>query len=303
MDILDVIVRMKTMEQAMNAQQKKIDSQENIIHDLQKQLLNSSNCGKCGDIQSLTDRLNQSESSTQIQLANQNITLQNLKDQLNKSRSDTDNKLASQDTNLQHLKGQLGNCKTQTDNQQVQITGLTQQLTKFTTSSSPTNHDTCKSSIDSLTKNLASLTSQLQAQIDDQKNLTWTQVFQASASYSGHRYWLSREMPHRTNIETARYLCARHGSYLVEIEDRAELEFVRGFMKSQHVTQHGVWLGAQEEPGDSWTFMTSRRRVDKDMAADYDFGDQNCMEVSPVKDHLHHYYCDRGLYRFMCEIS
>ena len=117
MDILDVIVRMKTMEQAMNAQQKKIDSQENIIHDLQKQLLNSSNCGKCGDIQSLTDRLNQSESSTQIQLANQNITLQNLKDQLNKSRSDTDNKLASQDTNLQHLKGQLGNCKTQTDNQ------------------------------------------------------------------------------------------------------------------------------------------------------------------------------------------
>ena len=85
----------------------------------------------------------------------------------------------------------------------------------------------------------------------------FTTYFQAWTSYKSHIYTLSRKT---ANIDDAQNLCVKQRGYLVEINDRAEFDFVLLEFVRKHTTVK-VFVGSKYTSG-RWRYIASDTVMD-----------------------------------------
>jgi len=120
---------------------------------------------------------------------------------------------------------------------------------------------------------------QLEQMMTSRLNQTMAAFIATSASFRGHRYLLSK--PTLRDITKSDSLCRLFGGYLVEIDDKAEYDFVWNFAIVDHNIDY-LTLGAtdMDKEGD-WRFLYSKRPVVFQKHGDGLTGGagNNCMEI------------------------
>jgi len=119
--------------------------------------------------------------------------------------------------------------------------------------------------------------SQLQTQNDVMKTLLDIQELK-NATYNNHTYVLTG--PIRKNITRSDMLCGLLGGYVVEINDKAEFDFVYDFVVTKNKVYRAV-LGVTDEKQEGvWEFLRSGGPAYVYSKTDGDGGDKsNCLEI------------------------
>lgn len=84
-----------------------------------------------------------------------------------------------------------------------------------------------------------------------------TPAIESSARYQSHNYFLS--VVHHTGPSEAREICEKFKGYLVEINDKAEFDFINTFLANQSNVVEDVIIGSKKNDQGQWVFSTSRK--------------------------------------------
>ena len=242
------------------------------------------------------------------------------------------------DANLTVLNSQYSTTRDKLSETEAKLNSTTQELADVTL-----KHNTSLSELEKLKTNLTSTTSSMASQIQSltsdishtKGQLTTAQhdFNQAKSqlgecqtnldkftTYKGHRYLLGPSS--EVNIDSYMAYCTSHHGYLVEIDDAAEWEFVKNFIRSGDTVVNGVlyhntvaYLGARDlNGGDDNTFTLLHSRKP---ATFFDWGrnqplhkhqadgaGMDCIYIGSNSQKMYTTYCYHVTmwYRPLCEI-
>ena len=145
-----------------------------------------------------------------------------------------------------------------------------------------------------------------------QNNKAWAATFMTSATFQGHKYFLSR--PAVWDVTVSESVCeAYDGGYLVEVNDQSEYDFVVDLLNNNTV-QYWTAIGVNDlEMEGVWTFLHSRLLATylnwspnepSNGARGYEGEDCVFLTYDSTIRQMHDGVCqDDRIYNFLCEIE